>query len=599
MKGLVYGSSLSWLGSTAQRYSYHLNSRNPLFTVELLRRNTLITSQRLVVRWSSSNSPDNDSKKQGKKPRAGSTKKVDGTEKVGRERNKLSGPHKPGTSLVRRRQGQVNFNNDTKESETDFSESADVKGIRLLGKSITSIAKTEIPKPNKVLILPTLGRPLFPGFIQSHLISDRAVFEELKRMQSEGKSHAGLFFRHVDEPKSTSESISESISEGNSNNISESTSERTPNFNASLSRVGTFVEVLRIAPVLPQLQPDGESSENTAILSTLKLGNTVEEALELASEWTVILKGHRRIERLELLGDTQPLYAKINYLKEPPVSHHDSEEINAYENEILVNSYDMFRTSTVKKDEMKSFLQRYNGTDPYSLVDFVATLTSANGNDLQQVLEQLNLKNRVEQVLLLLKKQQNLLQLQAEMKQKIENVSIQLTRTFFLHQQLKLINEELGIKKDNKEVSLKKFRERLAELESAAEKSNIQFPTEAKEAIAEAIDKLQMLENDPIEFNLTRKYLEWLVAVPWTKFTSENYDLSYATNILHRDHHGLEDIKERIQEYVAVGNLKSQIDGKILLLVGPPGVGKTSIGKSIASALGKRVVLCVSILMLL
>ena len=111
---------------------------------------------------------------------------------------------------------------------------------------------------------------------------------------------------------------------------------------------------------------------------------------------------------------------------------------------------------------------------------------------------------------------------------------------------------------------------------------------EAKQAVDDELDKLQLLEPHSPEYTVSRNYLDWLTALPWGKYSQDSYDVEKARQILDRDHYGLEDVKDRILEFIAVGKLKGDISGSILCLVGPPGVGKTSVGKSIADALGRR-----------
>jgi len=148
-----------------------------------------------------------------------------------------------------------------------------------------------------------------------------------------------------------------------------------------------------------------------------------------------------------------------------------------------------------------------------------------------------------------------------------------------LMEQLKHIKKELGLEKDDKEALVTKFTERIAEKE---------LPDEASKTIDEELAKLQLLEPASSEFNVTRNYLDWLTGLPWGETSEENLSLRHAEAVLAEDHYGLEDIKERILEFIAVGALVGSTQGKIMCFVGPPGVGKTSIGKSIAKALNRK-----------
>lgn len=128
---------------------------------------------------------------------------------------------------------------------------------------------------------------------------------------------------------------------------------------------------------------------------------------------------------------------------------------------------------------------------------------------------------------------------------------------------------------------LLRFKEKLAKVEST-------IPKEAKATIEEELDKLSALEPVSSEFNVTRNYLDWLTSIPWGQYSTELLDVKHAKQVLDEDHYGLTDIKERILEFIAVGLLKGATQGKMVCLVGPPGVGKTSIGKSVARALNRK-----------
>jgi Lon-like ATP-dependent protease len=149
-----------------------------------------------------------------------------------------------------------------------------------------------------------------------------------------------------------------------------------------------------------------------------------------------------------------------------------------------------------------------------------------------------------------------------------------------LTEQLKSIKKELGMEKDDKESLLAKYRKKLAEFKAV--------PDEVMETIESELEKLSTLEKNSSEFNVTRSYLDWLTSVPWGESSKENFDIGGARTILNRDHYGLDEVKDTILAYIAIGKLKGVIQGKILCLAGPPGVGKTSIAKSVAEALGRE-----------
>eukprot|EP00985_Skeletonema_marinoi_P032657 scaffold39305_cov153-Skeletonema_marinoi.AAC.1 len=153
-------------------------------------------------------------------------------------------------------------------------------------------------------------------------------------------------------------------------------------------------------------------------------------------------------------------------------------------------------------------------------------------------------------------------------------------RKYFLTEQLKSIKKELGMEKDDKETLIEKYRKKLAEYPS--------IPEEINEIIESEMDKFSHLEKNSAEFNITRTYLDWLTNIPWGVVTTENFNITSARRVLDRDHYGMDEVKETILQFIAVGKLKGSVQGKILCLAGPPGVGKTSIAESVAAALGRK-----------
>jgi ATP-dependent Lon protease len=150
---------------------------------------------------------------------------------------------------------------------------------------------------------------------------------------------------------------------------------------------------------------------------------------------------------------------------------------------------------------------------------------------------------------------------------------------FFLKQQLKTIQKELGLAKDDKTAEIDEFVQRLEGKE---------IPAAARKRIDEELHKLKMLETGSPEYSVTRNYLDWATSVPWGVYSTDAFDLSHAREVLDAHHAGLDDVKQRIMEFLAVGTFKQEISGSIMLLAGPPGVGKTSIGRSVADALGRK-----------
>ena len=206
-------------------------------------------------------------------------------------------------------------------------------------------------------------------------------------------------------------------------------------------------------------------------------------------------------------------------------------------------------------------------------------MTTASREELQDVLETFDIEKRIDKALLLLKKELDISKLQSTINQRIEATISKSQREFFLREQLKAIKKELGMEKEEKTVDLEKFEERMAKRH---------VPDDVLKTIREEIDKLMALEVQSPEYGICRNYLDWLTIVPWGIYSEESHDMLKAEKILEHDHYGLKDIKERILEFIGVGKLTGGVKGSIICLVGPPGVGKTSIGKSVARALNRK-----------
>jgi ATP-dependent Lon protease len=271
------------------------------------------------------------------------------------------------------------------------------------------------------------------------------------------------------------------------------------------------------------------------------------------------------------------MVAKVRY--EVPAELAVTEELKAYSMAVITTLKELVKLNPLQSEAIKMFLSRSTFDDPGRLADFAANLTTASGAELQEVLETFDVRARVDRVLVLLKREVEISKLHVEINRQIQEKVSGQQREFFLKEQLKAIKKELGLEKEGKTAEIEKFQERLKELT---------LNEEAKKAIDDEMDKLQLLEPHSPEYTVSRNYLDWLTSLPWGKFSQDSYDVEKARQILDRDHYGLEDVKDRILEFIAVGKLKGNISGSILCLVGPPGVGKTSVGKSIADALGRR-----------
>ncbi|PNU19828.1 endopeptidase La [Geothermobacter hydrogeniphilus] len=271
------------------------------------------------------------------------------------------------------------------------------------------------------------------------------------------------------------------------------------------------------------------------------------------------------------------LFARVSYHPTPELSV--NQELKAYSMAIITTLKELVQINPLYSEEIKLFLGRSSMDDPGRLADFSANLTSGDGQELQEILAAFDVRRRIDLVLVLLKKELEVSRLQTRISKQIEEKISAQQREFFLKEQLKAIKQELGLEKEGKTSEIEKFQQRLQKLA---------LNEEAERAVQDELEKFSLLEPSSPEYNVSRTYLDWLTILPWGRFSKDRYSLKRAKKQLDKDHYGLDDVKQRILEFIAVGKMKGDISGSILCLVGPPGVGKTSIGKSIAAALGRE-----------
>jgi len=295
-----------------------------------------------------------------------------------------------------------------------------------------------------------------------------------------------------------------------------------------------------------------------------------------AGKVQLVVQGIARFRITGWLSRKPPFLVEVEY---PQPDDEDDENIRAYAMAIINTIKSLLPLNPLYNEGLKNYLQNFSPREPSPLTDFAAALTTASGRELQEVLETVPLLRRMEKVLLLVRKELEVAQLQSRISDEVNEKVSAHQREFFLREQLKIIQRELGLSKDDKTADTEEFRKRMADL---------QPPESVQKRFDEELRKLSVLEPSSSEYGITRNYLDWITSVPWGQFTNDNLDLPHARKILNLHHAGLDDIKDRIIEFLAVGRMRGEMKGSILLLVGPPGVGKTSIGRSIAEALGRK-----------
>ncbi|MEX6501038.1 endopeptidase La [Pseudomonas zhanjiangensis] len=301
----------------------------------------------------------------------------------------------------------------------------------------------------------------------------------------------------------------------------------------------------------------------------------VHHASQEGGKLQFVAQGLTRVRIRGWLSRKSPYLAEVDYPKSPADS---PDEVKAYAMALINAIKDLLPLNPLYSEELKNYLNRFSPNDPGPLTDFAAALTSAPAAELQEVLDCVPMLKRMEKVLLLLRKEVEVGRLQKELSAEVNRKIGEHQREFFLKEQLKLIQKELGLSKDDRSADIEQFRQRL---------EGKVLPEQARKRIDEELGKLSILETGSPEYAVTRNYLDWATILPWGVYGKDKLDLKHARQVLDEHHAGMDDIKQRIVEFLAVGAFKGEIAGSIVLLVGPPGVGKTSIGKSIAESLGR------------
>ncbi|KAL7992866.1 hypothetical protein Chor_017122 [Crotalus horridus] len=417
---------------------------------------------------------------------------------------------------------------------------------------VTALAPLMVPEhvPH-VPLIPISRNPVFPRFIKIIEVKNKKLVDLLRRKVSLAQPYAGVFLKKDD---SNEADVVENLNE--------------------IYQMGTFVQIHEMQDLGDRLRMIVMGHRR------IRINKQMEVELEEAETKKKPRQKQRRSkqeanERTEtkhqdaelVLEPLQASPGEVLMVEVENVVHEDfqaTEEVKALTAEIVKTIRDIIALNPLYRESVLQMMQAGQRVvdNPIYLSDMGAALTGAESHELQDVLEETNIPKRLYKALSLLKKEYELSKLQQR-----------------LGRELKIIKKELGLEKEDKDAIEEKFRERLKEL---------LVPKHVMDVIDEELNKLGLLDNHSSEFNVTRNYLDWLTSIPWGKCSEENLELARAQEVLEEDHYGMEDVKKRVLEFIAVSQLRGSTQGKILCFYGPPGVGKTSIARSIARALNRE-----------
>jgi ATP-dependent Lon protease len=407
--------------------------------------------------------------------------------------------------------------------------------------------------PPEVVIIPIVNSPIFPGMIAPIILAEDKYTPELDSYLAKNNYVALnlVKFKDFGEPQDVLHEMGEEQVSYEDDNEDDghvglsSVDDITPKgiTPKDIYKVGVLCKVIKKLKL-----PDGSVN--------------------------LLVHGMKRYRAVEYVVDSPLLIAKtevFNDILEP------DEELDAYTRSVINQVKKLSEINPYFNEEMK--LAMLNSPSPGSLADLVAFALSLDVPEAQDFLETLIVKKRFAKLLVYLKREKDVADIQKKITDEVNDKVNKYQREYFLREQLKVIRNELGMDEDDKAKDMKKIQE-------ALEQGHL--PEDAKKAAMEELERLESIPDSSPEYNVTRTYLNWMVQLPWNKSTDDKVDIEAARKILEKDHYGLEKPKERILEFLAVRKLKPEYDGTILCLSGPPGVGKTSLGHSIAKALGRK-----------
>ncbi|MGL4980599.1 MAG: endopeptidase La, partial [Fusobacteriaceae bacterium] len=375
--------------------------------------------------------------------------------------------------------------------------------------------------PDQLPIIPLITRPIFPNIMVPITFTGEDYIGVITKAQNENNGFLGLVYAE----------------EFNEEHFLKS----------KMSEIGTSVKIH-------------------------KINSVGENAIQ------VIVQGITRFKKTKTLSENEGelVWAVEHHREKEDVP---SDEVKAYMLAIMGTLKEIFKLNPILQEELRLLMSHVTYDKPGILIDLISSMLKAEAKELEELLEEFSLENRCKKLLIMLKKELEISELQMKISREIDDKISTQQKEFFLREQLKLIKRELGLEQDEKDNELENIQKRLSE---------ITLSPESKKVVEEQMQKLSLIDKNSPEFHVTRSYIQSIVELPWGVYSQDKIDIKKAKQILDKEHYGLEDVKNNILEFISTIVKTGNVSGSILCLVGPPGVGKTSIGKSIASSLDRE-----------
>ncbi|UKJ90341.2 endopeptidase La [Theileria orientalis] len=489
-------------------------------------------------------------------------------------------------------------NDDDNDKEDDDPDKDEIKPMKSEDLVLTQITLpvVHIPNSKRVHALPALGlyrKPAFPGFYQVLQVQDQNVIKFLSNVkQNSGHDYIGGFMTKTDPTGISSNS-------------------------------GSMNNQLNSAPVLRDDAGAVKSHNDLHIYGTLLQIITITPNFNFQGG-QVILMPHKRIKMTGIHSEpseNNPLFrVAVEYVEDTPKHFEDSSVTKALHLEIMATVKELIKTSNFYKEQFDQIIRFYNLDYPTRLADLIAGISLAKRDQLQNILAELNIDKRLTMVLEITKKDLEFARIQNDVNLQLEEKLSKDQRRYILTEQMKMIKKELGMDSDDKTNIIEQFENMYKNVKAF-------MSDESRVSYNSGINRLKHLESNSAEFGVWRSYMDWLLYLPWGKYTVESRDIHKAKQILDSHHFGLNDVKTRLLEFMATNILKgdpkgnenakdesvnsnhtaSQSNGtknkdkdtgkekkdknehgKIICLIGPPGVGKTSIAIAMAESLNRK-----------